>query len=160
MDWEGAKAAEGSRTPRPVGVSDMRRTSQSVAECGCPLCTLHGSFISNAEVCWTTRSPSPRPSPRGEGEASPDPRTLPGRTIRRPTGDDPPSPCLPSRSVFAKAGGEGRGEGELAAHRPTGSSGEDACKVQCHLPLFSAEARDRHFQWCPDDALDIGWELL
>jgi uncharacterized lipoprotein YddW (UPF0748 family) len=32
-----AKAAGGSRTPRPVGVSDAPRTSRSVLECGCPL---------------------------------------------------------------------------------------------------------------------------
>src|SRR5205809_3888735 len=79
-------------------VSQMVRT-KSLGRCG------YGSFISNAEVCGKTRSPSPRPSPRGEGEASPDPRTLPGHTSRRPMGDDPPSPCLPSRSVLAKAGG-------------------------------------------------------
>src|SRR5881392_579604 len=95
----------------------------------------------------TTHSPSPRPSPRGEGEAPPDPRTSPGHTIRRPIDDDPPSPCLPSRSVLAKAGGEGRGEGEWAAHRPTGSSGGDACKVQRPLPLFlESSASAQHFQ--------------
>src|SRR5580765_3811163 len=32
-----AKAAEGSRTPRPVGESLGPRYSRSVVECGCPL---------------------------------------------------------------------------------------------------------------------------
>src|SRR5580765_565573 len=31
------KAAEGSRTPRPVGVSNVLSTSRSVLKCGCPL---------------------------------------------------------------------------------------------------------------------------
>src|SRR5437773_703643 len=105
---ESGRGQPHSKTCRNSTGAGMPR---SVLECGCPLCTLHGSFISNAEVCRTTRSPSPRPSPRGEGEAPPDPRTLPGHTIRRLIGDDPPSPCLPSRSVLAKAGGEGQGGG-------------------------------------------------
>src|SRR5437773_6448995 len=113
---ESGRGQPHSKTCRNSTGAGMPR---SVLECGCPLCTLHGSFISNAEGCRTTRSPSPRPSPRGEGEAAADPRTLPGHTIRRPIGDDPPSPW-----------GEGRGEGELAAHGPTGSNGGDAPKVQ------------------------------
>src|SRR4051812_31747665 len=33
----GEKAAEGSRTPRPVGISSALVNSRSVLECGCPL---------------------------------------------------------------------------------------------------------------------------
>src|SRR5205814_4201237 len=36
-----AKAAEGSRTPRPVGDRCDSRNAQSVVECGCPLPLLY-----------------------------------------------------------------------------------------------------------------------
>src|SRR2546423_1466426 len=36
-----AKAAEGSRTPRPVGDSRDSRNARSVVECGCPLPLLY-----------------------------------------------------------------------------------------------------------------------
>jgi len=57
------KAAEGSRTPRRFAHFVSRTHRRQGLERGCPLCTLHGSFISNAEVCWTTHSPHPGPLP-------------------------------------------------------------------------------------------------
>src|SRR5438874_10968956 len=73
-------------------------------------------------MCVPAAHPGPLPGERVKHR--PTPRALPGHTIRRLIGDDPPSPW-----------GEGRGEGKLAAHGPTGFSGGDACKVQCPLPL-------------------------
>ena len=118
------KAAEGSRTPRPVGGLHRSQNARSVLECGCPLCTLHASPPLEPLARCTANSPSPRPSPQGEGGSPPIGRRIvcPGN-VRR-SGDASPSPR-----------GEGRGEREPVVQRTSAFEMKNPCKVQCPLPL-------------------------
>ena len=117
------KAAEGSRTPRPVGNTHGSRYARSVLECGCLLCTLHASPPLEPVGPCAANSPSPRPSPQGEGGSSPVGRRIvwPGNV--RGSGDASPSPR-----------GEGQGEGERAVRHTSASEMKDPCKVQRGQP--------------------------
>src|SRR5947207_2671515 len=111
-----------SKPPPICGVSCRPKRNRE-KKSGRGHCTLHGSFISDAEVCWTTHFPSPRPSPQGEGGSSPIGRRIacPGNV--RGSGGASPSPR-----------GEGRGEGERIVRHTSAFEMKDPCKVQRGQP--------------------------
>ena len=92
---------------------------------------LHWSQLDHAQPI----PPHPGPLPQGEGGSSPIGRRIacPGNV--RGSGGASPSPR-----------GEGRGEGEWVVQHTSAFEMKDPCKVQCPLPLSSADGRYQHFK--------------